>query len=164
MGKKSERLVVRKQSKALYEFPLFRISEILVASPGISVSTDLISEACKRGIRMSFLTSNGTPIALLASPLLTAVVDQRREQMLAYNDGRAVVFAREVARGKIINQRRLLQYFGKYLKKKERQQARGTFSEATRPDGVKARPNSGSTRLPKRSPGWKTTHDRCFSR
>lgn len=117
LSKKSERLIVKKSHKSIYEFPLFRINEIVVASRGISLSTDLIDEACKRGIRLSFLSSNGRPYAMISSPLLTATVISRREQILALNDSRGFEFSKIIVTGKIKNQEKLLRYFGKYLKK-----------------------------------------------
>jgi CRISPR-associated protein Cas1 len=98
------------------ELPLFRISEIVVASSGVSVSTDLIEACCELGIRVSFLTPGGRPYAMLSSPMLTATVLTRREQMAAYGDGRGLEVAKAVVRGKLTNQANLLKYFGKYLK------------------------------------------------
>jgi CRISPR-associated protein Cas1 len=98
------------------ELPLFRISEIVIASPGVSISTDLIEECCERGIRVSFLTPGGRPFAMLSSPMLTATVLTRREQMAAYGDRRGLDFAKAIVRGKLANQSALLKYFGKYLK------------------------------------------------
>ncbi len=98
------------------ELPLFRISDIVVAAPGVSVSTDLIEACCERGIRLSFLAPSGRPIAMLTSPMLTATVVTRREQMAAYGDGRGLEVAKAVVRGKLGNQAALLKYFGKYLK------------------------------------------------
>ena len=119
LGKKSERLQVKLSNKMLYEFPFFRISEVVVASRGVSVSSDLIKEFCERGIRLSFVEPSGRPYAMLSSPILTATVESRREQLLAYNDSRGFEFARLVVRGKIRNQRHLLLYFGKYLKQSD---------------------------------------------
>jgi CRISPR associated protein Cas1 len=116
LGKKSERLQVKTGKKAIYEFPLFRISEVVVASKGVSLSSDLIKEFCERGIRLTFVESSGRPYAMLSSPILTATVESRRQQLLAYNDERGLEFARLVVRGKIRNQRHLLLYFGKYIK------------------------------------------------
>ncbi|MBI3458584.1 MAG: CRISPR-associated endonuclease Cas1, partial [Candidatus Rokubacteria bacterium] len=98
------------------ELPLFRISEIIVAAPGVSLSTDLIEACCERGILLSFLTPGGQPFAMLSSPMLTATVLTRREQMAAYGDRRGLEVARAVVRGKLANQAALLKYFGKYLK------------------------------------------------
>jgi CRISPR-associated protein Cas1 len=116
LGKKSERLQIKVQGKAAYEFPFFRISEVVVASRGVSLSSDLLKEFCEHGIRLSFVESSGRPYAMLTSPVLTATVASRREQLMAYNDERGLEFGRLVVRGKIRNQRHLLLYFGKYLK------------------------------------------------
>jgi len=98
------------------ELPLFRISEIVVVGNGVTISTDLIEACCERGIRLSFLTSNGRPFAMLSSPMLTATVATRRQQLAAYGDPRGVEFACAVVRGKLGNQAALLKYFGKYQK------------------------------------------------
>jgi CRISPR-associated protein Cas1 len=54
---------------------------------------------------------------MLTSPMLSATVQARREQLLAFHDQRGLEFARVVVGGKIANQERLLRYFSKYLKK-----------------------------------------------
>lgn len=119
LGKKSERLQIKLAGKATYEFPFFRISEVVVASKGVSLSSDLLKEFCERGIRLTFVEASGRPYAMLSSPVLTATVETRREQLLAYNDHRGLDFARLIVRGKIRNQRHLLSYFGKYLKQSD---------------------------------------------
>ena len=116
LGKKSERLQIKLQGKIAYEFPFFRISEVVVASKGVSLSSDLLKELCEHGIRLTFVEASGRPYAMLSSPVLMATVASRREQLLAYNDGRGLELARLIVRGKIRNQRHLLLYFGKYLK------------------------------------------------
>ena len=98
------------------EMPLFRVAEIVIGSPGVSVSADLIQACCEQGIRISFLTRGGEPFAMLSSPMLTATVAIRREQLAAYNDRRGVELAKSIVRGKLGNQAALLKYFGKYLK------------------------------------------------
>ncbi|RMH38335.1 MAG: CRISPR-associated endonuclease Cas1 [Nitrospirae bacterium] len=119
LSKKSERLIVREGKKAIYEVPLFRLSEVVVASRGITVSSDVIEELCKRGIRLSFLTNSGKPYAMLSSPMLTATVVSRREQLAAMNDDRGRDLAKLFVLGKLKNQERLLRYFGKYLKQQD---------------------------------------------
>lgn len=117
LGKKSERLLVKKGTTLVYQFPFFRLSEVLIGSRGISISSDLIEELCTRGVRVGFLDTRGQPYAMLTSPMLTATVHARRQQLLAYHDSRGLEFARAVVSGKLLNQERLLRYFGKYLKK-----------------------------------------------
>jgi CRISP-associated protein Cas1 len=98
------------------ELPLFEVSEIVIASSGVSISVDLVAECCERGIHLSFLTSGGRPFAMLTSPMLSATVLTRREQMVAYGDRRGIELGKAFVRGKLGNQAALLKYFGKYLK------------------------------------------------
>ena len=51
-----------------------------------------------------------------SSPVLSATVLTRREQMAAYGDRRGVESAKAIVRAKLGNQATLLKYFGKYLK------------------------------------------------
>jgi CRISPR-associated protein Cas1 len=88
----------------------------VVGSKGITLSSDLLEELCLRGIRLSFLDRSGKPYAMVTSPMLTATVQARREQILAFTDKRGLEFCKAVVVGKIKNQERLLRYFGKYLK------------------------------------------------
>ncbi len=105
-----------KQGPILTEVPFFRLSEIVIASGGVSLSTDLIEECCERGIRICFLTHGGKPYAMLSSPMLTATVITRREQLSAFGDDRGLAIAKLIVDGKLRNQANLLKYFGKYLK------------------------------------------------
>jgi len=107
---------VAKKGAILTEVPFFHLSEIVIASQGVSLSTDVIEECCDRGIRMTFLASTGKPYAMLASPMLTATVITRRAQLESYHDRRGLEFAKTIVRGKLHNQANLLKYFGKYLK------------------------------------------------
>jgi CRISPR-associated protein Cas1 len=98
------------------ELPLFRVSEIVVASRGVSISSDLIEACCERGIRISFLSPNGRPYAMLSSPTLSATVQTRRAQMAAYVSALGAELCRTFVVGKLRNQANLLKYFGKYQK------------------------------------------------
>jgi len=113
IGKKSERVVVKKGKTVCAQVPLLKLQEIIVGSRGVSFSSDLIQELCGRGIRIACLTSSGRPYALLTSPLLTATVETRRTQFAAYDDQRGADICRWVVAGKIHNQEKLLLYFAK---------------------------------------------------
>jgi len=90
-----------------------RLQEIIVASRGVSFSSDLIQELCERGIRMACLTSSGKPFALITSPMLTATVETRRAQFAAYRNERGAELCRWIVAGKLHNQEKLLRYFAK---------------------------------------------------
>ncbi|HHL39240.1 MAG TPA: CRISPR-associated endonuclease Cas1 [Deltaproteobacteria bacterium] len=116
LSKKSERMVVRKGKDVIYQFPFFRLCDVVVASRGVGLSSDLIEELCRRGINLYFLSGGSKPYAMLTSPMLTATVEARRCQFDALNDARGVEFSKAVVYGKTTNQERLLRYFGKYIK------------------------------------------------
>lgn len=113
LGKKSERVVIKKGKAICAQVPLLRIQEIVVGSRGVSVSSDLIEELCGRGVRMAFLNTSGKPYALLTSPLLTATVETRRAQLEALNNECGAEFCRWVVAGKLRNQEKLLRYFAR---------------------------------------------------
>jgi hypothetical protein len=81
LGKKSERLVVKQGKAVCAQVPFLRLQEVIVASRGVSFSSDLIEELCERGIRLACITSSGKPVALITSPMLTATVETRRAQL-----------------------------------------------------------------------------------
>ena len=65
------------------------------------------------------MEGNGKPFALVTSPALTATVKSRREQFEALKDKRGFILAKKIVEAKLANQRGLLLYFGKYVKKKD---------------------------------------------
>jgi hypothetical protein len=113
IGKKSERVVVKQGKSVCAQVPLMKLQEIIIASRGISFSSDLIEEMCERGIRIACLTSSGKPFALLTSPMLTATVETRRSQFAAYQNERGAELCRWIVAGKLHNQEKLLRYFAK---------------------------------------------------
>ncbi len=119
LAKRSERLVIRESGAEPIEVPFFRISEIVLAQRGTSLSTDVIREACQRGIRILFLADAGRPYAVLSSPELQATVATRREQLRAFDDARGAAFAGAVVRAKIRNQRNLVTYFARRFEERE---------------------------------------------
>src|ERR1043166_8115398 len=74
LRKKSERLLVKKGDTLVYQFPFFRLNEVVISSRGVAFSSDVIEELCERGVRVSFLDYRGQPYALLSSPMLPPTV------------------------------------------------------------------------------------------
>jgi CRISP-associated protein Cas1 len=120
-GKKSERVVVRKDKSVCAQVPLMRLQEIVIASRGVSLSSDLLEELCERGIRVAFLNSSGKPFALLTSPMLTATVETRRAQFEASNNSHGADLCRWIVAGKLHNQEKLMRYFAKSREGERRQ-------------------------------------------
>jgi CRISPR-associated protein Cas1 len=113
IGKKAERVLVKKNGSTCAQVPFIRLQEIIIASRGVSFSSDLLEELCSRGIRVGCMTSSGKPLALITSPMLTATVETRRQQLASYNTVRGANFCRWIVAGKLHNQEKLLRYFAK---------------------------------------------------
>src|SRR5450432_1055598 len=65
VGKKGERIVVKKAGKVCAQVPFMKAQEVIIASRGVSFSSDLLEELCGRGIRVAVMTSTGKPVALI---------------------------------------------------------------------------------------------------
>ena len=128
VGKKGERLVVKKGKAVCAQVPFLRLQEVIVGSAGVSLSSDLIEDLCSRGIRLAFLNSSGKPIALVTSPMLTATVETRRAQLEAYTSQRGADLCRWIVAGKLRNQEKLLRYFAKSREGEPRQSLERTAS------------------------------------
>jgi len=113
VGKKSERLTVRKDKAICAQVPLMRLQEVIIASRGVSFSSDLLEELCERGIRVAFLSGGGKPFALVTSPMLTATVETRRAQMECGGNPTGADLCRWIVAGKLHNQEKLMRYFAK---------------------------------------------------
>ena len=98
VGKKSERLIIRKEGKIQKEVPLMDLEQVLITSRGVSISSDLIRECSERGIPIHFLNLQGTPYAQLSSANLVGTIQTRREQLLAFSDKRGLEFAKSCHR------------------------------------------------------------------
>jgi CRISP-associated protein Cas1 len=113
VGRRSERVRVSLKGETLEERPLYGLEGLVIASNGVSLSSDLVRECAERGIPIHFLSRSGTPYARLLAPGLTGTVRTRREQLLAGGDGRGVALAKAFATGKLHNQANLLRYLAK---------------------------------------------------
>ena len=116
---KNDRLIVSKQGKVIYEFPLFHMNEIVISSKGISISSDLITVLCQKGVRLSFLGYMGKPFAMITSPLLTSTTITRREQILAFKDRRGVELSKAILAARLRNQQKILLSLNKSFKQKD---------------------------------------------
>jgi CRISPR-associated protein Cas1 len=113
VGKRSERVRVSVKGETISEQPLYGLEQVLIASAGVTLSSDLVRECATRGIPITFLGWSGAAYARLVAPGLTGTVRTRREQLLAYGDGRGVALAKAFAVGKLGNQANLLRYMVK---------------------------------------------------
>lgn len=116
LGKHSERLRVSLKGEIVEERPFHGLEHLLITGGGVSLSSDLIRECAQRGIPISFLSRSGKPYAKLISADMVGTVRTRREQLMAYLDGRGVHLGKAFVVGKLKNQAVLLKYMAKYRK------------------------------------------------
>ncbi len=114
LGKKGERLQVKRAGRVVLEVPFHDVEQVSILGGGVSLSADAVRECSRQGIQLNFLSGSGEPYAKLVSPALTGTVVTRREQLLAYLDGRGVVFAKATVEAKLRNQANVLKYFAKH--------------------------------------------------
>lgn len=151
VGKKSERIVVRKNGKVCAQVPFLKAQEVVIASRGVSFSSDLLEELCARGIRVACMSANGRPVALVTSPLLTATVETRRKQFAAAGNEIGAEFCRWVVAGKLRNQEKLLRYFGKSREGEQKKELEATAAalKRLRAEALKAEGGSPDAVRPK---------------
>ncbi|MHB8619516.1 MAG: CRISPR-associated endonuclease Cas1 [Chloroflexota bacterium] len=112
----SERLVVSMRNEPDAHYPLLHLEHVMILTGAATLSADIIKECCDRGIDITFLTGWGEPYGRLVSAGLLGTAKTRREQLLAYADGRGKELAVEILWGKLNNQANLLKYMAKYRK------------------------------------------------
>ena len=101
------------------ETPLSRLRSISIAKSGVSFSSNLVLACASRGIRLYVLDWRGINVAALCGQHQHAVADLRRAQFKFLEETRSRNTAAQMIFGKIRNQRAVLLYFNKYLKKKQ---------------------------------------------
>lgn len=119
VGKHSERVVVRRKDAVLAQAPLLDLEQVIVLGNGVSFSSDLVRECGQHGIPVLFLDERGDPSGALVAPALSATVETRRQQLMAYGDRRGLALAKGFAGGKLANQSLLLRYMAKYRKQRD---------------------------------------------
>lgn len=116
VSKHSERLIVKRKDEKLAQAPLLYLESVLIASNGVSISSDAVRECAERGIPIHFIGGTGTPYASLYSAGLTGTVLTRRAQLMALTDRRGLQAALAFITGKLQNQANLLKYLSKNRK------------------------------------------------
>lgn len=119
IGKKSERLVVKQKDGSKKEQPFFDISQVIIATNGVSISSDAIQACLERGVQIVFASRQGQPYGLLSGPEMGGTIKTRRAQLMAYHDQRGLQFALASATGKMQNQANNIKYFLKSRKDNE---------------------------------------------
>ncbi len=108
--------IVKEKEGTVVSLPLSRLNSIHI-SKSVAISSDLILECARRGIQIHFLDWTGRSVAAINGLHSNAVVQVRKNQ-LKFIESPALCcdFTSIVLSAKVINQRAVLLYFGKYHK------------------------------------------------
>lgn len=106
--RRGETLVVTKDEQELAEVELCDLEQVVICAPS-SLTSAALEALAKRGIDTCLLDWNGEFIARLAGPPGKNILLRQAQFAAAADPGRRLALAREFERGKIANQRTLLQ-------------------------------------------------------
>ncbi|MEM2211364.1 MAG: CRISPR-associated endonuclease Cas1 [Nitrososphaerales archaeon] len=107
IGAKEERVLVKKDGKAIAEIPVAQLSHVLICTKGASLSAAALRLLLKNGVQLIILNGRGKPLGRLL-PLIRKGMRVVEEQIKALNDGRGLELAKAFAEAKILNQYSLL--------------------------------------------------------
>jgi CRISP-associated protein Cas1 len=107
------RLRVMRDKEKLQEVPLVMLEQVLIASNGVALTSDVVRICSENGIPIHFVNGDGRSYGTLYSSGLTGTIQTRRAQLEAYADERGVALAHAFVRGKLENQVNLLRAMAK---------------------------------------------------
>lgn len=109
LSKIDERLVVSRGDEKLEEVPLIKVDQVVVMGKGVQVTTPAVFALARRGVELVYLTQRGGYVTRTRGGE-SKFAQLRFRQALLVNDPAAVLpVAREIVRGKLLNQVALIQ-------------------------------------------------------
>jgi CRISPR-associated endonuclease Cas1 len=113
LGIAKNRFTIKEGGKVLKSIPKSQITHIIIASDGVSISTNIIRECAKMGIPIDFVDRNHLPYASFIC--YSASLSQNAlMQMEVIRLGKSIEIAYEFVEGKAKNQINYLKYLDKY--------------------------------------------------
>jgi group II intron reverse transcriptase/maturase/CRISPR-associated endonuclease Cas1 len=119
LGRRENRLIVKKSGIIIQEVTLLNLKNITILSDGIGFSSNVIEACAEYKISIDFLKRDGLPYAMLHSPVF---FDAKTGigQLEAYKNGKCYHLVKKFVWGKIVNQSNLIKYYGKYYLKRSK--------------------------------------------
>ncbi|MEM2736467.1 MAG: CRISPR-associated endonuclease Cas1 [Thermoproteota archaeon] len=112
VGVKGDRVIVKKSGEKIVEIAAGNISQVIVASRGVSMSSAFLRLMLKHKVDFVLLSGFGTPFGRLIGRRGGAI-ELRKNQIQAQNDERGRHLAKQFAKGKLVNQSNLLKSLAK---------------------------------------------------
>ena len=109
LSKIDERLIVSRGNETLEEIPLIKVNQVIVMGKGVQVTTPAVFALARRGVELVYLTQRGSYVSRTRGKE-SKFARLRFRQALMVNDPAATLpLAREMIRGKLLNQAALIQ-------------------------------------------------------
>lgn len=115
VGKTGNRLVVKLNRKIILTQQLDKLKNVVVATNGVTLSSDLIRECSSRKISIVFTESHGPPYAMVHTPSHPHA-RLGLAQLEAIQNGQGLKIAKRIVIGKIRNQLNLIKFYGRSRK------------------------------------------------
>lgn len=131
LGKKGDRLIVKKSGSTLAEFPVSEVERVIISSAGASLSSAALYLAVENRIPVSFTYSDGTPFGFLTPTEGHGTVLTRRAQYMECNSERGMHLAKAFIMGKLENQKSLLTQWAKSRTRTSSQTSEHLFNLAS---------------------------------
>jgi len=112
IGIKGDRVIVKKDSEKVVEIAAGNISQVIIASRGVSMSSAFLRLMLKHRVDFVLLSGFGAPLGRLISRKGGAI-ELRKNQIQAQNDERGKYLTKQFAKGKLVNQSNLLKSLAK---------------------------------------------------
>ncbi len=116
IGKKKERIVIRKGRQIIKEIAVTKIEHLSIKARSVSLSSDVIDLCLSHKIPIDFFNFKGEPTAKIYLPLMPDTTIGIA-QLKAFANEKCYSIASSIVESKINNQINLLKYFLKYRRK-----------------------------------------------
>lgn len=112
LGRKGDRIIIKKKGEKVTEVPAGNLSQIIIASRGISLSSDLLRLILKHHIDFVILSGYGAPLGRLTSRRGGAI-NLRKNQIAAQSNWKGGHLIKQFSKAKLLNQANLLRSMAK---------------------------------------------------
>lgn len=119
VGKRENKLIVKKGGIVVQEVPLLNLKNVTILCDGIGFTSNVVQACAEYKISIDFLKRDGLPYAMLHSPVFFEA-KTGIGQLEAYNNDKCFQLVQCFVWGKIINQINLLKYYSKYYIKRNK--------------------------------------------
>jgi len=109
VGVRQQQVYIMLDRKVVASEGIGLLKHVVIASPAISISSNLLYSCAQEGISVDFVDKQGRPFARLQTDDDPSA-DLQLAQLAAISDGRGGVIARAIVSGKATNQVNLLKY------------------------------------------------------